>query len=54
VGFKQSQQYLNMDPALHINRVNDVEQEEVLNAIRRREILARQLSYCKILLRAMR
>jgi len=54
VGGKQSQQYLIVsNPALHtsggrIQIVTD-RQEEALDAVRRREILARQPSYCKIL-----
>jgi len=53
VGAKQSQQYLIVNPALHtsggrIQIVTD-RQEEALDAVRRREILARQPSYCKIL-----
>ena len=54
VGVKQSQQYLIVNPALHtsggrIQIVTDKQQEEALDAVRRREILARQPSYCKIL-----
>ena len=55
MGVKQSQQYLIVNPALHtsggrIQIVTDKQQqEEALDAVRRREILARQPSYCKIL-----
>jgi len=53
VGTKQPQQYLIVNQALHtsggrIQIVTD-RQEEALDAVRRREILARQPSYCKIL-----
>lgn len=53
VGSKQPQQYLIVNQALHtsggrIQIVTD-RQEEALDAVRRREILARQPSYCKIL-----
>jgi len=54
VGSKQAQQYLIVNPALHtsggrIQIVTQDRQEEALDAVRRREILARQPSYCKIL-----
>merc|ERR1719422_327619 len=54
VGAKQAQQYLIVNPALHtsggrIQIVTQDRQEEALDAVRRREILARQPSYCKIL-----
>jgi len=50
---KQPQQYLIVNQALHtsggrIQIVTD-RQDEALDAVRRREILARQPSYCKIL-----
>jgi len=54
VGSKPAQQYLIVNPALHtsggrIQIVTQDRQEEALDAVRRREILARQPSYCKIL-----
>lgn len=51
---KQPQQYLIVNQALHtsggrIQIVTDRQEESALDAVRRREILARQPSYCKIL-----
>ena len=50
---KQGQQYLIVNPALHTSggriQVVSERQEEDREVVRRREILARQPSYCKIL-----